>query len=62
MKIQAIISVWIDSDNSYPPDMNVEKSGEFITLKLESPEREITIKKSEFDSLTRYINVKEVSE
>ncbi|ASN68126.1 hypothetical protein 8F11_91 [uncultured Caudovirales phage] len=57
MKIEASIPVWTDDCNSYPPDLKVEVHENFITLKLEGPEREITIKKTEFDALVRYINL-----
>jgi len=57
MRIEAIVPVWRDDANSYPPELKVEVSDEWLTFKLDGPEREITIKRTEFDALVRYINV-----
>lgn len=44
MKIQAIVPVWADSDNSTPPDLKVSVDDTSVTLFLENLDREITIK------------------
>lgn len=57
MKIQAIVPVWADSDNSNPPDLKVLVDDTSVTLFLENLDREITIKKSEFQALMRFVNL-----
>lgn len=62
MKIQAVLPVWGDSYNSYPPDLKVEISDEYVTLILSDDDREITIKKPEFTALVQLINIGGVGE
>lgn len=57
MKIQVVLPVWGDSYNSYPPDLKVEISDDYVTLILSDDAREITVKKSEFTALVQLINI-----
>lgn len=57
MRIEAVISLVSDDSNSYPDDLKVEVDSEYVTFKLEYPTRTVTIEKTEFDALVRYINV-----